>query len=103
MLLACAVFTGLAFYFLPTRAHERYLFPVFALALPFAAARRRVLPPYAVLAIAFAVSLFYAFTRYEQYVDLRAPQLLEATLFGRTGQIGIALVMMGAGAYLVWR
>ena len=33
MLLACAVVAGLAFYFLPTRAHERYLFPVFALAL----------------------------------------------------------------------
>jgi predicted membrane-bound dolichyl-phosphate-mannose-protein mannosyltransferase/Gpi18-like mannosyltransferase len=102
-LLACALFAGLAFYFLPTRAHERYLFPVFALAVPFAAARWRVLPPYATLAIAFALSLYYAFTRYEQYVDLRVPQIIEATLFSRAGQIGIALVMMGSGAYLVWR
>ena len=103
MLLACAVLAGLAFYFLPTRAHERYLFPVFALALPFAAARRRVLPPYVLLAVAFAVSLYYAFTRYQDYVDLRVPELVEATLLGRNGQIAIALVMMGTAAYLVWR
>ncbi len=103
MLLACAVFTGLAFYFLPTRAHERYLFPVFALALPFAAARSRVFAPYAALAIAFAVSLYFAFTRYEQYVDLRVPEIIEATFFGRAGQIAIAVVMMAASAYLVWR
>jgi len=102
-LLACAVFAGLAFYFLPTRAHERYLFPVFALALPLAAARTRVLVPYVVLVLTFALSLYFAFTRYEQYVDLRVPQIIEATIFSRAGQIGLALVMMGAAAYLVWR
>ena len=103
MLLACAIFAGLAFYFLPTRAHERYLFPIFALALPLAAARKRVLVPYIVLALTFALSLYYAFTRYQQYVDLRVPEIIEATVFNRAGQIGIALVMMGAAAYLVWR
>ena len=103
MLLACAVLAGLVFYFLPTRAHERYLFPVFALALPFAAARWRALLPYVVLALAFALSLYYAFTRYQQFVDLRVPELVEATLFSRNGQIAIALVMIGAAAYLVWR
>ncbi|TME31435.1 MAG: DUF2029 domain-containing protein [Chloroflexi bacterium] len=102
-LLACGVLAGLAFYFLPTRAHERYLFPVFALALPLAAARWRVLLPYVVLALAFALSLYYAFTRYQQYVDLRVPETIETLIFGRTGQIGIALVMMGAAAYLIWR
>jgi len=103
MLLACGVVAGLAFYFLPTRAHERYLFPVFALALPLAATRGRVLVPYVVLSLAFAVSLYYAFTRYQQYVDLRVPDLIEATVFSRTGQIAIALVMIGAAAYLWWR
>src|SRR5438874_7966424 len=102
-LLACAVLAGLAFYFLPTRAHERYLFPVFALALPLAVARGRVLVPYVVLALAFAASLYYAFTRYQQYVDLRVPDLIEATLFSRTGQIAIALVMIAAAGYLWWR
>jgi dolichyl-phosphate-mannose-protein mannosyltransferase len=103
MLLACAVVAGLAFYFLPTRAHERYLFPVFALALPLAATRGRVLLPYVVLSLAFALSLYYAFTRYQQYVDLRVPEIVEATLFSRNGQIAIALVMIGAAAYLWWR
>jgi len=103
MLLACSVFTGLAFYFLPTRAHERYLFPVFALALPFAAARSRVFAPYAALAAGFGVSLYFAFTRYQQLVDLRVPPIIEATLFGRPGQIVIAVVMVAAGAYLAWR
>jgi Gpi18-like mannosyltransferase/predicted membrane-bound dolichyl-phosphate-mannose-protein mannosyltransferase len=102
-LLAAAVLAGLAFYFLPTRAHERYLFPALVLALPLAAARGRVLIAYAVLSLSFAVSLYYAFTRYQQYVDLRVPEIIEATLFSRTGQIAIALVMMGAAAYLVWR
>ncbi len=103
MLLACAVLAGLAFYFLPTRAHERYLFPVFALALPLAVTRWRVLLPYVVLALAFALSLYYAFTRYQQYVDLRVPEIIETLIFGRAGQIGIALVMIGAAAYLIWR
>jgi predicted membrane-bound dolichyl-phosphate-mannose-protein mannosyltransferase len=103
MLLACGAVAGLAFYFLPTRAHERYLFPVFALALPLAATRGRVLVPYVVLSLAFALSLYYAFTRYQQYVDLRVPDLIEATLFSRTGQIAIAVVMIGAAAYLWWR
>src|SRR5207245_2713457 len=67
---ACAAF---AFYFLPTRAHERYIFPAFALLLPFAATRVRVLWPYLALALTFAVTLYYAFTRYPQH-DLRAAQ-----------------------------
>src|SRR5205823_10332032 len=82
---------------------ERYPCPVFALALPLAVARTRVLVPCVVLALTFALSLYYAFTRYEQYVDLRVPQIIEATIFSRPGQIGIALVMMGVAAYLVWR
>src|SRR5205814_4293701 len=102
-LLACAMFAALVFYYLPTRAHERYLFLVFALALPLAAARKRVLLPYVVLALTFALSLYYAFTRYQQYVDLRVPEIIEATVFSRAGQVGLALVMMGAAAYLVWR
>ncbi|TMC68483.1 MAG: phospholipid carrier-dependent glycosyltransferase [Chloroflexi bacterium] len=103
MLLACTAFAGLAFYFLPTRAHERYLFPVFALALPFVATRRHVIAPYAALALAFALSLYYAFTRYAQYVDLRVPDIVEATIFSRAGQIVLALALISAALYLVWR
>src|SRR4029078_541 len=66
-------------------------------------ARWRVLVPYALLSLAFALSLYFAFTRYQQYVGLRFPYLVEATLFSRTGQIAIAIVMIGAAVYLWWR
>ena len=36
-------------------------------------------------------------------MDLRVPDLIEATLFSRSGQIAIALVMIAAAGYLWWR
>ena len=100
-LLAVGAAAAMAFYFLPTRAHERYLFPVLALLVPFAVTRTRLLVTYLVLAGAFFVSLYFAFTRYPQD-DLVAPGWLEATLFGRIGQIAIAVVLMGAAAVVLW-
>jgi predicted membrane-bound dolichyl-phosphate-mannose-protein mannosyltransferase/Gpi18-like mannosyltransferase len=101
-LLAAGALAAMAFYFLPTRAHERYLFPALALLLPLAAVRARMLLPYVILAVSFAVSLYFAFTRYEQN-DLHSPAWLEQTLFTRNGQIFIALVMLGTAAYIAWR
>ncbi|HYK98365.1 MAG TPA: phospholipid carrier-dependent glycosyltransferase, partial [Candidatus Acidoferrales bacterium] len=101
-LLAAGALATFAFYFLPTRAHERYLFPAFALLLPIATVRARLLVPYVALAVSFAVSLFFAFTRYPQN-DLRSPQFLEDTIFTRNGQIALALLMMGLAAYIAWR
>ena len=102
MLLACGACAAMAFYFLPTRAHERYLFPAFAILLPFAVMRSRVLWPYVVLALAFFISLYFAFTRYAQNGLTPAP-LLESTLFQRNGQILLAAVMLGSAAIMVWR
>jgi dolichyl-phosphate-mannose-protein mannosyltransferase len=51
-----------AFYFLPTRAHERYLFPAMALLAPFAVVSLRGLVAYLVLSASFAASLLYALT-----------------------------------------
>ncbi len=102
VLLAAGALAAMAFYFLPTRAHERYLFPAFALLLPLAVVRARLLVPYVTLAIAFAISLYFAFTRYPQD-NLPAPDWLEQTLFTRNGQILIALVMLGSAAYVAWR
>ncbi len=92
-LLAAGVIVTLAFYFLPTRAHERYLFPAIALLVPFAAARGRVLLPYLGLSFAFALTLVFALSR-TVFTDVRAPAWLEADLFKRDGQIGIALFML---------
>ena len=101
-LLAAGALAAMAFYFLPTRAHERYLFPALALLLPIAVMRARILIPYVILAVTFAVSLYFAFTRYQQN-DLQSPAWLEQTLFTRNGQIFIALVLLGTAAYIAWR
>ena len=101
-LLAVGAAAAMAFYFLPTRAHERYLFPALALLLPFAVLRRRIIVPYTVLAGGFFVTLYFAFTRYPQN-DLAAPAWLEATAFSRLGQNAIAVVMLGTAGLLCWR
>ncbi len=101
-LLAVGAAAVMAFYFLPTRAHERYLFPAFALLLPFAVTRARILVPYCVLAGGFFATLYFAFTRYPQN-DLAAPEWLDATVFGRNGQIAIAAVMLITAALVCWR
>ena len=101
-LLAVGAATVMAFYFLPTRAHERYLFPALALLLPVAVTRARILGPYLVLAAGFFVTLYFAFTRYPQN-GLEAPAWLDATAFGRTGQIAIAVLLIGTSGLILWR
>jgi len=101
-LLAAGTLAACAFYFLPTRAHERYLFPAFVLLLPLAAVRARLLWPYIVLSLGFAVTLYFAFTRYAQN-DLKSPPWLEASLFSRNGQIVLAVFMLGTAGLVAWR
>ncbi|MGH2491486.1 MAG: phospholipid carrier-dependent glycosyltransferase [Candidatus Limnocylindria bacterium] len=100
--LAAGALAACAFYFLPTRAHERYLFPAFVLLLPLAAVRARLLWPYVALSLGFVLTLYFAFTRYAQN-DLKSPEWLEATLFSRNGQIAIALFMLGTAVLVAWR
>jgi len=102
MLLATGALAAAAFYLLPTRAHERYIFPAFVLLLPFAATRSRVLGPYLVLAAAFTLTLYFALTRYPDSNGISAPPWLEQSLFSRSGQIFLALVMCGGFALLAW-
>jgi hypothetical protein len=56
-LLAVGLLLAFAFYFLPTRVHERYLFPALAVAAPFAAVDRSSLAAYLAMSIGFALSL----------------------------------------------
>lgn len=58
--LAVGLFVIFAFYFLPTRVHERYLFPAMAVLAPLAAANWRVLVAYLLLAAGFGASMLYA-------------------------------------------
>jgi Gpi18-like mannosyltransferase/predicted membrane-bound dolichyl-phosphate-mannose-protein mannosyltransferase len=101
-LLAAGTLAACAFYFLPTRAHERYLFPALVLLLPLAAVRARLLWPYIALSLGFMLTLYFAFTRYAQN-DLKSPPWLETTLFSRQGQIAIALLMLGTAGLIAWR
>ena len=97
--LVAGALATMAFYFLPTRAHERYLFPALVLLLPVVASRRALLAPYLTLALSFAVTLVFALTRYPGN-QFGVPDWLEATLFARPGQILLALVMTGSAALL---
>ena len=99
--LVAGALATMAFYFLPTRAHERYLFPALVLLLPVVASRRALLAPYLTLALSFAVTLVFALTRYAGN-QLVAPSWLEATVFARPGQILLALVMTGSAALLAY-
>ena len=74
-LLAVGALVAFAFYFLPTRAHERYLFPAMALLAPFAVLSLRFLTAYVVLSLAFAASLLHALA-YASPGSL-APELVE--------------------------
>ena len=75
-ILAVGAFVIFAFYLLPTRVHERYLFPAMAVLAPLAAANWRVLVAYLVLTAGFAASMLYAlvdttrFTFWPWLVDL---------------------------------
>jgi Gpi18-like mannosyltransferase len=60
MILAVGAFVIFAFYFLPTRVHERYLFPAMAVLAPLAAANWRVFAAYLLLTAGFAASMLYA-------------------------------------------
>jgi dolichyl-phosphate-mannose-protein mannosyltransferase len=60
MILAVGAFVVFAFYFLPTRVHERYLFPAMAVLAPLAAANWRVFVAYLLLTAGFAASMLYA-------------------------------------------
>jgi dolichyl-phosphate-mannose-protein mannosyltransferase len=60
MILSVGVFVVFAFYFLPTRVHERYLFPAMAILAPLAAANWSVFAGYLLLTAGFAASLLFA-------------------------------------------
>ncbi len=111
-LLAVGLLLAFAFYFLPTRVHERYLFPALALAAPFAAVDRSSLAAYLALSLGFALSLLRvlvdttAFRTWPEFDALLASDamfwLIALTLFGSALTL-VRLVLTGAGDPLVAR
>jgi dolichyl-phosphate-mannose-protein mannosyltransferase len=98
-LLVAGTLIVFAFYFLPTRAHERYLFPAMALLAPFAVLSLRGLTTYLVLSAAFAASLLYALT----YINSAAvPEALLGVLRATPSVWVVGLVLIGAACAEVW-
>jgi Gpi18-like mannosyltransferase len=87
-----------AFYFLPTRVHERYLFPAMALAAPFAALQLRSLLPYLLLSSAFALSLIQALL---QITGWRLGEPLQSFLVSSPLTWIAGLALLAAAAALV--
>lgn len=99
VVLAVGAALVLAFYFLPTRVHERYLFPALALLAPFALAGWRELLSYVALSLGFAASLLYALHLTTPF-DLPPPWAEWVT--GDAGVWAIGMVLIASGIAWAW-
>jgi hypothetical protein len=97
-LLVVGAFVCFAFYFLPTRVHERYLFPAMAVLAPLAAVSWSVLAGYLALTAAFALSLLYALA---DTTPFSLPQEWEEVLITPEMVIALSVVMILAALTLV--
>lgn len=98
-ILAVGLFLVLAFYLLPTRIHERYLFPAMAILAPLAATSWRVLVAALFVTAAFATALLYGLV---STTSFSLPTVeLETLLLSRGAIIGIGLTLMASTAALV--
>jgi len=97
-LLFVGAFVIFAFYFLPTRVHERYLFPAMAVLAPLAAVSTAMLGSYLVMAAGFALSLLYALVATTPF---SLPAGWEEVLLTREMVIGLSVVLTGAALTVV--
>lgn len=97
-LLAVGTFVIFAFYFLPTRVHERYLFPAMAVIAPLAAVSRPVLAGYLALAAAFTLSILYALA---DTTPFTLPQDWEEVLITPEMVVALSILMLLAALTLV--
>lgn len=100
-----AFLIALAVYFLPTRVHERYLFPAIALLAPLVALRPTLLRPFVALSGVFSLSLLYVLIRGRRSGAIDVPLRIER-LLDWPGVPLIAVALMAAAAWCVvqlWR
>lgn len=98
-LLAVGACLAFAIYFLPTRAHDRYLFPAVAVLAPLAVVGARRLVLYLVLCAAFGLALIYALSSTTPF-PLPEP-LREVVLTARSVWVIGILLMASAVAWVV--
>jgi dolichyl-phosphate-mannose-protein mannosyltransferase len=97
-ILAVGLFVIFAFYFLPTRVHERYLFPALAVLAPLAVANWRVLVTYLLLTAGFAASMLYALV---DTTPFRFWPWLDDLVTLPSARIWISLTLMATAATVV--
>jgi hypothetical protein len=97
-MLVAGTFVIFAFYFLPTRVHERYLFPAMAVIAPLAAVSRPVLAGYLALAAGFTLSILYALV---DTTPFTLPQEWEEVLVTPEMVVALSILMMLAALTLV--
>ena len=98
--LAMGAYIIFAFYFLPTRVHERHLFPAMAVLAPLAAVSRSVLATYLAMTAGFTLSLLYALA---DTTPFSLPQEWEEVLLSQAMVWGLSLVLIAAALTLVVR
>lgn len=97
-ILAVGLFLALAFYLLPTRVHERYLFPAMAILAPLAALNWRVLVAALLTTTAFTLTLLYALVTTTEFT---IPDQLRSILVNRTAEVWIGLTLLATALALV--
>jgi len=99
MILAVGAFVIFAFYFLPTRVHERYLFPAMAVLAPLAAANWSVFAAYLLMTAGFAASMLYALVDTTPFTFW---PWLEDLVTQPVARIWISLTLIATAATLVF-
>ena len=101
-LLASGTLIVFAVYFLPTRSHERYLFPALATLAPLAVTSGKALAAYLVFSAAFAISLVYALLLITPF-SLPPPVAGALTSSAAVWCIGIVLMLSAIGWLAILR
>jgi hypothetical protein len=97
--LAVGALLVLAFYFLPTRVHERYLYPAIVLLAPFAVAGRAPMAAYLALSAGFAASLLYAL---HDTTPFTLPEPIATWITSTAGVWAIGLLLIGSAVAWTW-
>jgi Gpi18-like mannosyltransferase len=113
-LLIAALLVAVAFFVLPTRVHERYLFPALALAAPGVLRRPAWAALYGVLSLLFFANVYWAYTIDWSYANagvlnpgvggapMARDPFLAGTLLSDAGVYLLAAAGVAALAWLVW-
>jgi hypothetical protein len=98
-MLAVGALLVLAFYFLPTRVHERYLYPAIAVLAPLALVGRAELLAYLGLTAGFAGALLFALSTTTPF---RLPEPIAAGITNPLGVWAIGLLLIGSALAWTW-